>query len=212
MTKRCLALALSAFALCAFAGCDGKPAPKAEPSHGLPPLDPHAAPTVAMPRDVHPPTDPTPSGAAMPPGHPHVAPNDNPHGGEAALEQMTPGDIAFDKATVIAGTLKLDAKLKDKVKTGDTIFIVVRAEGTGGAPGQVLAVQRVEAKTFPMPFQIDSRDAMVAGTQMKAPVVLSVRVDKDGDAMSKNPGDVTGTVTIGALPAPRLTLNLDKVL
>ncbi len=231
MTKRPLALALGlggALSLLA-AGCEQKPVPRVEPSHGLPPLDPFAAPVgpSAMRRDEHAPTDR--AAAALPPGHPQIGDGEtvdprggdpraaNPHGGsslgdDASLEKMAPGEIAFDKGTVIAGNLKLDSKLKDKVKPGDTIFIVVRGQATGGGNGPVLAVRRLEAGAFPMPFQIDSRDAMVVGTQMKPPVILSVRVDKDGDAMSKNPGDVTGTVTLKALPAPKLTLDLDTVL
>ena len=47
---------------------------------------------------------------------------------------------------------------------------------------------------------------------MKAPVSLQVRVDKDGDAITKNPGDVVGAVTLKTLPAEHLALTLDQVL
>jgi hypothetical protein len=63
-----------------------------------------------------------------------------------------------------------------------------------------------------MAFQLDSRNAMVVGTVLKAPVVLNVRVDKDGDAITKNPGDVTGSLTVKALPAEKIVLALDTVL
>ena len=33
---------------------------------------------------------------------------------------------------------------------------------------------------------------MIAGTKLAGKVMVTVRVDKDGDAMTKNPGDVTG--------------------
>ncbi len=203
-------MGLGLVGLVSSACVQNKTEPRAEAAHGLPPLDPSAAPIApsAMPRAEHAPVDP--SAAALPPGHPHVAADAKKE--DAALEQMSPGEIPFDKSTVIAGTLKLDGKLKDKVKPGDTIFMVVRGQAPGGAPGPVLAVRKLEAASFPMPFQIDSRDAMVAGTQLKAPVVLSVRVDKDGDAMSKNPGDVTGTTTVSSLPSSKLALTLDKVL
>lgn len=129
------------------------------------------------------------------------------------MEAMAPGEIAFDKATVISGSLTLDAKVKDKVKKGDVIYLVVRGPAeAGAAQGPVLAVKRLEAGEFPMPFQLDSRNAMVVGTTLKAPVVVGARVDKDGDAMSKNPGDVTGTITIKALPAEKITLAFDTVL
>jgi hypothetical protein len=152
----------------------------------------------------------------MPAGHP---PTEGAHGGDphagGGMEALAPDPTPFDRKTVIAGTLKLDGKLKDKVAAGDVIYLVVRAPAPpahGGAPGPVLAVKRLEAATFPMPFQMDSRDAMVKGTQLTAPVVVTARVDKDGDAMTKNPGDLVGTLDVKALPADKLALVLDKVL
>ena len=218
--------ALAAVSLCGALlapGCDSHPG-STEPSHALPPLSDHAAdkaPKGPLPHAEHPladqpPVDPVaaehegvdPHAGSEPHGQMQ---GPNPHGA-AAADPTTPGDIAFDKSTVIAGQLKLEAKTKDKVKAGDTIFIVVRGAAVAGAPGPVLAVRRLEAAAFPMQFQIDSRDAMVAGTAMHAPVTLTVRVDKDGDAMSKNPGDVVGTATLKTLPAAALALTLDTVL
>lgn len=218
-------------AVLAGSGCESHPSTP-EPSHALPPLPdsvvdktPHAPlPRAEHPLAEQPAVDPVAAEHAGVDPHAGSEPHGqmagpNPHGalpagapGEPRGEPMTPGNIAFDKGTVIAGQLKLDGKTKDKVKAGDTIFIVVRGAATAGAPGPVLAVRRLEAATFPMPFQIDSRDAMIAGTAVHAPVTLTVRVDKDGDAMSKNPGDVVGTTTIKALPAPNLSLVLDTVL
>jgi hypothetical protein len=128
------------------------------------------------------------------------------------MEALSPGNVELDKNTVMAGSLELNAKLKDKVKSGDVIFFTVRAATNDATPGQILAVKRVEAANFPMPFQLDSRDAMVMGTHIQPPVVINVRVDKDGDASTKNPGDVTGTLTLKKLPAEKLKLNLDTVL
>jgi hypothetical protein len=212
-----------ACALFASLGCERKAPERVEPPRGLPPLQPSAQ--APLPRAEHAPVDPAGHAAgdphaAMPPGHP---PTPGAHGGGAAadphggggMEALSPGDIPFDERTAIGGVLKLDGKLKDKVAAGDVIYLVVRAPapaGNGGAPGPVLAVKRLEAATFPMPFQLDSRDAMVVGTQLKAPVVLTARVDKDGDAMTKNPGDLVGTLDVKALPADKLALVLDKVL
>ena len=64
-------------------------------------------------------------------------------------------------------------------------------EGATGA-GTPLAVKKLTADKFPLKFSLDSRDAMLAGTTLAGKVVVTVRVDKDGDAITKNPGDVTG--------------------
>jgi hypothetical protein len=181
----------------------------------LPPLDPSAPVAHApLPHAEHAMVDPTapelpPNHPGMPAGHGAMAGAADPH---AAAEQATPGDIPFDERTVVAGVLKLDAKLKAKVKPGDVIFLVARGAPQGDTPGPVVAVQRVEAAAFPMPFQIDGRDAMMVGTQMKGPIYLSARVDKDGDAITKNPGDIVGTLNLKTLPAKGQTLLLDKEL
>ena len=141
--------------------------------------------------------------AGLPAGHPAVGAN-----GAAAGNDTTPGDIPFDPKTVIAGVIKLDDKVKAKVAAGDVIYVVARS---ADQPGPPLAVKRLTAGSFPMPFQLDGRDAMMAGTKMSGKVTVNIRVDKDGDAMTKNPGDVTGQKTI-ALPADKIVVTLDTVL
>jgi cytochrome c-type biogenesis protein CcmH len=195
--RRASAIILWGLAMMA-AGCERKPPQKLG---GLPPLtdsDKAAA--------VHP-----PSGmGTMPANHPQMPAN---HPGMPTAvgdaEQATPGGIAFDAKTVIAGQLRVADKIKDKVKDGDVIFIVVRS---ADQPGPPLAVRKIVASTFPMLFSIDGRDAMMAGTKMSGRVTVSVRVDKDGDAISKNPGDVTGVSAPVVPPTDKLVVTLDTVL
>jgi len=189
------------------------------PPVALPPLDPSAAPAVAGERPVHP-----PSGMAgeLPPSHPpvgdpHGMPPSHPAIGDAkgmppshpGVEPTTPADIPFDPKSVIAGELRLAPALKDKVSVGDTIFLMVR---TAGMPGPPLAVRKLTSGTWPLSFTIDSRDAMVPGTKLDGKVTVSARVDKDGDAISKNPGDVVGASEPLAPPQAKVIVNLDKVL
>ncbi len=183
-------------------GCERKPPPKLG---GLPPLtdsDKAAA--------VHPPS----GSVAMPANHPpmpanHPAMPANHPATPGATDEATPGGIPFDAKTVIAGQLRVADKVKDKVKEGDVIFIVVRS---ADQPGPPLAVRKVVASTFPMVFAIDGRDAMMAGTKLSGRVTVSVRVDKDGDAISKNPGDVTGISPPVTPPTDKLVVTLDTVL
>src|SRR5262249_58448279 len=103
--------------------------------------------------------------------------------------------------------------VKDKIAAGDTIFVVARKyeEGATG-PGTPLAVRKLTAGKFPLPFALDSRDAMLAGTQLAGKVVVTVRVDKDGDAISKNPGDVTGQSKPVEPPQKNVVVSLDTGL
>jgi cytochrome c-type biogenesis protein CcmH len=88
---------------------------------------------------------------------------------------------------VIRGTIDVKADLKDKVQPTDTVYIIAR-KGPGGPP---LAVKRVTPPAFPLTYELTEKDVMMGGP-FDGEVELTVRVDKDGDAMSKNPGDLFG--------------------
>jgi hypothetical protein len=198
-------------AMAVGAGCDTnkntKPATSAPPPTGLPPLEGAGKSGPPTDRPEH------TSTGALPAGHPTVG--GSPHGGMGAtggmggMEGTTPANIPFDPKSVIAGELRVDAKVKDKVKAGDTIFLVVRS---ADKPGPPLAVKKLTAPpSWPLAFSIDGRDAMMPGTQLAGKVTVNFRVDKDGDAITKNPGDVTGTASI-VPPADKLVVTLDTVL
>jgi hypothetical protein len=205
-------------AIAGAVGCDTAKSPSttntvntgAPPPTGLPPLE-GAKGAAATPTD----RPEHASTGTLPAGHPPVG---GAGGAGAAMgmgggmgggmEGTTPGNIPFDPKSVIAGELRLDAKVKDKVKAGDTIFLVVRSVDKPGPP---LAVKKLVAGSWPLAFTIDGRDAMVPGTQLAGKVSVNVRVDKDGDAITKNPGDVTGTASITP-PADKVVVTLDTVL
>jgi hypothetical protein len=196
--RRALGLAI----VCGAFAC--KKAPEsAPPPRGLPLTDE----TVAAPSGhAHAEHAPGPSGmqgeagGELPPGHPAI-------GGE-----RTPGDIPFDPSSMVKGELRLDAKVKSKVQDGDVIFLMARVADAAGEPGQLLAVKKLAAGRWPQEFELDGRDAMMTGTKMQGRVVITARVDKDGDAISKNPGDVTGKSKAVELPANKVIVTLDTVL
>jgi hypothetical protein len=221
VSRRAPLLAALSLALpLATTGCKSKE-PAGPPPSGLPPLA--ADPAAGMPADhpTHPPTatgaqgmplgmanDPgvNPHAGGMPPGHPAVGE------GAGMDEQATPGDIPFDPKAVVKGVLRLDDKVKAKVAEGDVIFLVARGADAAGAPGPVLAVKKLNAGKWPLSFTLDARDAMVSGTKLHGKVVITARVDKDGDAISKNPGDVTGASRPVEVPADKVVITLDTVL
>jgi hypothetical protein len=208
---------VSAFAMSALvctAACDKKQEAAAPPSAGMPPLDQPTAAAAPGDRPVHPPT--TSGESALPPGHPPLAADHPATLGAAtpsgAFVGATPGG-AFDPKTVLSGVIKADGKVKDKIAAGDVIFVVARRyeEGATG-PGTPLAVQKLTFDKFPIKFSLDSRDAMLAGTTLAGKVVVTVRVDKYGDAITKNPGDVTGQSKPVEPPKKDLVVSLDTIL
>jgi hypothetical protein len=73
------------------------------------------------------------------------------------------------------------------------LFVIARSEG-GGPP---LAVKRLPIGPFPLAFEIGPADVMIAGRPFSGPITLSARVDRDGNPMTRDPGDALAT-----LPAP----------
>jgi hypothetical protein len=216
--RRGASIALTSGALLFFA-CNKKDNAAPPPPSGIPPLDqPATAGTAPTDHPTHPPTEVGGDNAALPPGHPQLPAGHPPMGGaqgaapSGAFAGTTPGGD-FDPKTVLAGVIKLDAKVKSKVAAGDAIFVVARKyeEGATG-PGTPLAVQKLTAGEWPLKFSLDSRDAMLAGTTLSGKVVVTVRVDKDGDAITKNPGDVTGQSKPVEPPKKDVVVALDTVL
>jgi hypothetical protein len=202
---------IAASLACALAiGCEKKPAPAAAPSGGIPPLDDKTASAPIGDRPVHEPSAADPhAGMNLPAGHPSVGQMQGSMGGAGEPgAETTPGDIPFDPKSMVSGVIAVDPKVKAKVAAGDTIYLVARS---ADQPGPPLAVKKMTAGQFPMAFTLDGRDAMMAGTKLSGKVTITARVDKDGDAMTKNPGDVTGTKTV-QVPAEKIVLNLDTVL
>jgi hypothetical protein len=137
------------------------------------------------------------SGAnGMPPGH--GAPTSMPAGhGKAGPggKGLPPGHPAMPPGGDITGTLKLDPKLKADVKAGAVLFLVARRDAGGQGKGMLLAAKKVPiggADMFPFKYRIGQKDVMMQGTDFNGAIRISARVDGDGDALSKNPGDITG--------------------
>jgi hypothetical protein len=173
----------------AAAGCDRKIEPYADEPVREPDLSrifPEGAARAA--RDA---------GGAMP------APPDAAAGG-------VPGaPVASGEAAVITGTIRLSPDLEGRVPSGAVLFLIARGEG-GGPP---MAVRRIAFPSFPLDFAIGPADRMMEGVPFDGPLRLSARVDADGDAMTRNPGDLQGSSAPGLSPGARdVEIVIDEVL
>jgi hypothetical protein len=68
------------------------------------------------------------------------------------------------------------------------LFITARPSGARGGPP--LAVRRLDPEAFPAAFSLGPSDVMIAGRPWKGPIDLTARLDQDGDALSRSPGDL----------------------
>jgi hypothetical protein len=190
---------------------------------GAPPLDdgvggnPHAGVPGAPPlegvgaggADPH-------AGMDMGGGNPHAGMGGGGGGGVDVTQLGIPPpdpNRTIDPNRRVKGVIKVHAKAKDRVKANGPIFIVVKRAGADGQPtGSPLAVERLEwSAGAALPFELTEANAMSAGTELSGDVIVTARYDQDSDAISKQPGDVTGQSRV-KVPADNVEVVLDTIL
>jgi hypothetical protein len=211
-------------AICSLAAC------KEKQKQGLPPAQEWSADTTTMPNAKAPMANPHAgmamgaaganphAGMDMGGGDPHAGMDiQNPHGGggpdvtQMGLPAPDP-NRKIDPANHVKGVIKVHAKAKDKAAAGGAVFVIVKKAGPDGAPsGPPLAVEKLTWQKDQLPFEMTEAQAMIAGTQLTGDVVVTARYDQDGDALSKQPGDISGSIRV-KIPADNVTLTLDDVL
>ena len=170
--------------------------------------NPHAGLDIPAPEDMPPGADPS---------NPHAGVDmTNPHGAGTDVGQLglPPPDPTrpIDPSHHVNGVLKIHPKAKDRVKPGAAVFLIVkRADASGQPTGTPLAVEKLTWDKDGQPFELSEKQAMIAGTQLTGDVVVIAHYDQDGDAISKQPGDVMGQVKV-KVPADGVNLFLDDVL
>lgn len=141
----------------------------------------------------------------------------NPHaGGGVDVEKMglpaPDPNRKIDPNHHVKGVIKVHAKAKSRVAAGGAVFVIVKKAGPDGAPlGPPVAVDKLTWQKDELPFEMTEAQAMIAGTELTGDVIVTARYDQDGDALSKQPGDITGSIKV-KIPADNVTLTLDEVL
>jgi len=88
----------------------------------------------------------------------------------------------------LQGVIDVDPKLKSKVESQAVLFIIVRPAG-GGPP---IAAKRIARPSFPLAYSLGPEDAMSPDGPFSGKVVVSARLDRDGDPMTRGAGDLSG--------------------
>jgi len=130
-------------------------------------------------------------------------------GGRGAPPMAASAGPSPQSGPPISGTIRLASDLGAPVPPGAVLFIVARS-GAGGPPA---AVKRIGAPRFPLDFELGPDDRMIQSMPFAGPFRLTARVDSDGDATTRTPGDLQGAVdrpiSAGAVG---IELVLDEVL
>ncbi len=173
-----------------LASCEKKD--DANKPSGIPPMAAASSPAAApLPTPPPAPQSPPPAAAGEPPAAP---------------------EAPVDPKAAISGTIVLAPARKGDVAPTDTIFLVARRIADNpSARGTLVAVKRMSAASFPIPFTLSARDMMIPTGAFDGEVSLSVRVDKDGDPLTHRKGDVIGGLPKVSVGARGVKLALDQL-
>jgi hypothetical protein len=89
-------------------------------------------------------------------------------------------------AAALSGTIELADDLASRTSAGDVVFVIAREPGAAGPP---VAVARLVGNAYPMAFRLDDSNLMMRDA-WPARVELEVRVDKDGDPLTRGLDDL----------------------
>jgi predicted small lipoprotein YifL len=92
------------------------------------------------------------------------------------------------KEAVVSGTVELPPALQADFKPGETLFVVGRTPAGEAAP---VAAKKIVVNAFPVEFQLGQEDSMM-GSALPANMQILVKLDKDGNLATNDPGDMTG--------------------
>lgn len=133
--------------------------------------------------------------------------------GQAALAKPAEGAATGAAESPIRGVVKIDPSLTAGAPSGGTVFIIARMAGMPDR-GPPIAVKKIDRPSFPLAFELGPSDVMMKGVPFNGPFDLYVRLDADGNAMTKQPGDLqTSAPKPGVMPgAGGVEIVLDKRL
>jgi hypothetical protein len=138
----------------------------------------------------------------------------DPHAG-LAMGGGGPGAEAppVDPGKFLRGSIVATAETSPLVKPGAILFLSVKPVEplSGDVIGGTIAVDRIDVDHLPISFELTGANRMRLDTGFDGDVVISARIDQDGEARSSQPGDVEGSVR-AKIPAAGITLTLDRVV
>jgi hypothetical protein len=181
---RVTAFALAAFlALTALSGCDRRVEPFAE---GEEPRQPDLS-------NIFPPGAEQSADEPRRPGMP-----------PAPAESQTASSGA-----PIRGTVRVSQEVAARLPDDAVLFVIARP----GAAGPPLAVLRIASPSFPVEFAIGSENRMIETLPFAGPLRVIARLDRDGNATTRSPGDLQGAADGAFDPgAENVEIVLDEVL
>lgn len=135
---------------------------------------------------------------APPPAEPVAAGSQPGTAASAAAGSMPAGHGKIEAGPAgapFSGLVKLaDGIPADSVKPTDVLFVMARESQGGGLAGRLIAVQRFSPVELPKAYELGPGNVMVPGIPFSGPFIVTARLDRDGDPMTRGDDDLYATV------------------
>jgi hypothetical protein len=123
-----------------------------------------------------------------------------------------PVPAASSPGASITGSIVLaQAVAKSKPKGGTLYLVARRISDNPTARGTLIAVRKLPTTKFPLPFSLTAADMPFQNGPFDGELVLSARIDQDGDPLSHEKGDVYGSLPRVSVGARDVKLVLDQI-
>jgi hypothetical protein len=189
--EKLTAMALVACLAAAGGGACTKKEDAGKPS-GVPPLDPGAAPSAPSQPSAPPPAPAMPAAAAPAPA------------AEAPAADSP-------RASITGSIVLAPAVAKARPKGGTLYLVARRISDNPTARGTLIAVKKLPVTKFPLPFSRTAADMPFQNGPFDGELVLTARIDQDGDPLSHEKGDVYGSLPKVQVGSHDVKLALDQV-
>jgi cytochrome c-type biogenesis protein CcmH/NrfF/cytochrome c-type biogenesis protein CcmH/NrfG len=135
-----------------------------------------------------------------------------PQSGQKPRQQGDKASPATPASQQITGKITIDPKLKASPDNQAVLFIIARP--AGAAKGPPLAVKKIDRPVFPLSYALGPENVMMQGAPFTGSVTITVRLDKDGNPTTRQPGDLTGDYKKGsvAVGSKNIDIVLDQVV
>jgi cytochrome c-type biogenesis protein CcmH len=135
-----------------------------------------------------------------------------PQSGQRPRQQGDKASPATSASQQITGKITIDPKLKASPDSQAVLFIIARPAGE--AKGPPLAVKKIDRPVFGLSYALGPENVMMQGAPFAGSVAITVRLDKDGNPTTRQPGDLTGdykksSVAVGS---KNIDIVLDQVV
>jgi len=117
-----------------------------------------------------------------------------------------------DPGASITGSIVLAPAIAKAKPKGGTLYLVARRiSDNPTARGTLIAVRKLPATKFPLPFSLTAADMPFQNGPFDGDLVLTARIDQDGDPLTHEKGDVYGTLPKVPVGSHDVKLALDQV-